>query len=327
MSVTNLVGRLTPLAVHTTSSRIPVFAAAPNLQQKSWADWVNDVEAPPAEALPTWLRNRLLDKSKKRIKCIVFGEQHHQPRVLAAQLQLLHTLATPPLSLHVSIVMEHFNLLQQAALDSFANNGDTDALTAEYAKSKEGFRLTPSGYLPLLNLARELDSVKIIAGFPPREWARIIMRGNPGEIPKSDEMASAEVFRGFDRWEDLRVGDAHYAYIRSSISGNPPDATAEPVQGGLPAAQAFKDSVYAWKIDKVLSKSTSDNGIVVAICGSGHCEFDFGATERIQACERDEILLIVTKPDDGALWASSDSASADGPRLADAVIVYEAVDV
>ncbi len=230
--------------------------------------------------------------------------------------------------------MEHFNLLQQPLLHAFAETGEAQPLQTEYAKSREGFRIHEGGYLPLLQLARELPNVKseIVAGFPPREWARLIMKDGKEGILQDEAITKTGVLTGLDSWDGLQVSKEHNAYIRASISGNMPTIDQEPKQGGLNAAQAFKDTIMAWKADQILhsqSSRESEKDMLVVICGSGHCEYDFGVTERIKACNRGEILLLVCKPDDGAYWKAQESTSADATTeraLADALIVYEAVD-
>jgi hypothetical protein len=252
----------------------------------------------------------------------------------------LHTMALEPFSLKVTVVMEHFNLLQQKSLDNFALNGEVETLQHEYAKSSEGFRIDNTGYLPLLALIRELENVDstVKAGFPPREWARVIMRqGIEALVEQNEQALSSGVLQGFDRWDDIIVTPEHAAYIASSISGEKPELPADLTQSGLKAAQAFKDAIMAWTIDKEVeaaeSRQTageeSSKEIIVAICGSGHCEYDFGVTERIRSCRRDEILLLVCKPDDGAYWTNADREDIAHTKrpLADGIITYQAVDV
>jgi len=273
--------------------------------------------------------------------------------VLATQLSLLKALSTPPLDYKVTILMEHFNLLQQPLLRNFATDGDIEALQAEYSKSSEGFRLTTFGYLPFLQLARELDNVnsEIIAGFPPREWARIVIREGRAGIQANEEIQTTGVLSGFneDRWKDINVSREHSAYIKAMMSGGDKpvhEEESEIKQGGLSAAQAFKDSVMAWKIDETLQamqsrrkESTAEEQkkeVLLVICGSGHCDFGLGVPERIRACKKEEILRISTKPDEGCYWSTgnatadnlgNDSRPLAAQSIADAVIVYEAVDV
>lgn len=317
------------------------------MTSQAWTDWA---AVNPSQTLEAFLDARFGSNEDRtgstasqavagrRPQVIIFGEQHHQPKILAAQLKLVHKLATDPLDLKVTVVMEHFNVLQQGLLDDFAKTGDAQALQQEYAKSSEGFRLDNTGYLPLLNLIRALDNddSAVKAGFPPREWARTIMR-NGKEALLTDETA-AEVLRDFDRWEDINVSPEHAAYISSSISGEKPKMPTHVSQGGLKAAQAFKDAIMAHRIDQEVDrmqrfKNTeldSRTGIIVAICGSGHCEYGFGVTERIRSCRREDVLLLVCKPDDSIFWTDSphqDGKPQGGRAIADGIILYEAIDV
>ncbi|KAK9900560.1 hypothetical protein P389DRAFT_192822 [Cystobasidium minutum MCA 4210] len=343
MSVASLVSRLSPPAVRTTS--IPRFAAGPSAIESSWETWAS---TSTAQSLKEFLSTRLTSSndvpaqnkgSTPRPKVIIFGEQHHQPKVLAAQLQLVHTLATEPFNLKVTVVMEQFNLSQQNLLDDFAKTGDAEPLQEVYAKSSEGFRIDNTGYLPLLQLVKELENVNssVAAGFPPREWARIVMRQGKQGLEQDEGVSKSGFLTSFGRWDDLNVTPEHAAYISSSISGQAPDVPKEVQQGGLKAAQAFKDAVMAWVIDKKLDENRGEEGsggasneVILAICGSGHCEYGFGVTERIKSCSRDQILLLVSKPDDGSYWrteADAEGEDQEGRPLADGIIVYEAVDV
>lgn len=322
-SIAPVVARLSPLCVRT--AQLPRFTTSPAAIQASWSEYGSST---PSVQLDQWLSERL--GASPRPRCIIFGEQHHQPGVLKAQLQLLQALASPPFSYRVTLLMEHFNLLQQPLLHAFAQSGDPEPLQTEYAKSREGFRITQAGYLPLLQLARELDNVnsEVIAGFPPREWARIVMKDGKDGILQDEEIAKSGALTGFDNWKGLDVSLEHNAYIKSSISGNKPVLEQAPKQGGLNAAQAFKDTIMAWKADEILETQVEGgNDILLVICGSGHCEFDFGVTERLTACKRDETLLIVCKPDDGAYWNIDETSPIDnGKSVADATIIYEAID-
>lgn len=338
ISVAAVVSRLSPIAV--LHERIPRFTTSPDAIEAPWSAFVNE-HSGTTSTLQEFLARRLRDG---RTRCIFFGEQHHQPRVLAAQLSLITALATPPLNYRVTILMEHFNLAQQDLLAAFASDGDAQALRDGYEKSREGFRLTPDGYLPLLQLARELDNVEseVRAGFPPREWARLVMRGGENAIKADEHIASTGLLAEFnDRWPDLLVSPEHSSYIQSMIKGGiKPAAGPEAKQGGLNAAQAFKDSVLAWKADQVLNgfqrtadgQSPHTKNILVVISGAGHCEYRFGAPERLRSCAPEEALLLVTKPDDGTYWAppkeEDEANKRDGSApLADGIILYEAQDV
>ena len=244
-----------------------------------------------------------------------------------------------PFNLKVTVVMEHFNLLQQDLLDDFAETGEAQPLQEEYAKSSEGFRIDDTGYLPLLRLVRELENVvsAVVAGFPPREWARIVMRQGQKGLEQDEEVSKSGLLESFDRWDDIKVSPEHAAYISSSISGGPPEISKEVEQGGLKAAQAFKDAIMAWTIDKQLQSDKSEEGsnkpsheVIVAICGSGHCEYGFGITERVRDCGRDEIMLLVCKPDGGSYWRPAENVEEvhrNEKHLAEGIIVYEAVDI
>ncbi|CAD6584731.1 MAG: hypothetical protein CYPHOPRED_002833 [Cyphobasidiales sp. Tagirdzhanova-0007] len=333
--ISGLVSRLTPIAVRASS--IPRFVALANATEASWSEYAASTSS-SSISLADLLSAELADRN---IRVIIFGEQHHQPRLLASELLLVHTLASAPSSYRLTLLMEHFNLLQQPLLYSFAQNGDIEAFQNEYKNSSEGFRMDSSGYLPLLQLAGEMDNInsEIIAGFPPRLWARRVAREGAAHLRRNEDFRNSSALDNFNRWSDLEVSQPYAAYIKSSISGKKPKLEKDLMQGGLNAAQAFKDAVMAWKIDEQLNqireRQQVDKGevpvqkeLLVIICGSGHCEFGFGVTERIRECKRAEILLLVAKPDDGHYWNVEEQPSTESEnKLADALIVYESVDI
>lgn len=347
-SVASVASRLSLMPVLVGHSILPRFPSASSkaVECATWEDLqAKALDTPSSSTLPDEIRRALsvAERRKKPIKVVMFGEQHHQPRVLAAQLQLLHTLSTLPQQRKITVLMEHFSLLQQPILSAYAEDGDLEALVTEYEKGSEGFRIAPS-YWPILHMARESKAVQseIRAGFPPREWARFVMRGGKdglfAEVPEAKAVLGGGK-QPFDeaRWEDLKVSREYAAYIKSSISATPPDLSlpeGEIKQGGLNAAQAFKDSIMAWQIGKLLSEaSTSEDegadNLLVVFAGAGHCEYSMGVMERIKAISREEILLVVTKPLDGQYWygIQQEGASVEsGQPIADLVVLYEPID-
>lgn len=136
-------------------------------------------------------------------RLVFFGEQHHQPEVMRAQLQTLHALhqqcqlasqplnkrsnAPPIYKLH--LILEHFSVLDQHMLNSFSlDRLGPDELAEQYhTHSQEAFHI--GHYMPLLMLAKEL-CVPIWGGFPPRSWARQVFRDGVESV-KTDERRRA----------------------------------------------------------------------------------------------------------------------------------------
>lgn len=267
-------------------------------------------------------------------RLVFFGEQHHQPAVLRAQIQSLSALADACKASHVPhqlhLVLEQFALPDQPLLDAFsaATLSGSD-LVHEYSRtSDEGFNVPH--YLPLLLLARERGA-KIWAGFPPRAWARQMVRQGWQDVQANEEervnaQASTLPSRNalqvplFQAWDSVRhLSAAHKSYINSlmhpdqapsypeSDPGAPDNALAgeephqppssrtlvPPVQdSGFLPAQTLKDAFLAHTVAHILrhgdGEPSSDapkqiRDVVLVICGAGHCEYGFGAPERVQA--------------------------------------------
>ncbi|PWN93539.1 hypothetical protein FA10DRAFT_264175 [Acaromyces ingoldii] len=375
----------------------------------------------------------IVRRSRKH-RVIFFGEQHHQPEVLSAQLQLLLALVKDRRREHgkdarVHLVLEQFNLVEQPLLNraaapvpAVAEGEEQDKARARPVSSQEGFDLRH--YWPLVQLAREND-VKVWAGFPPRSWASLLARGKEDSTAESEEYkqqqqkqdvwsriqqldsdrfieaepASDSVvppMRAEQKWSLIsHVSWPHRSYLRSLFRPEepapcPPEnlsvaarATENTVtvappeeKTGFLAAQALKDTYLAHVVDHVLdlpatltplsSASAADssaidqvgkrhNDTVLVICGAGHCEWGFGAVERLRAMrgrDAEQPLIVLSKPRDSHLWVRDDhdastspsqqatttesSASPSPPshhpagwnqRLADFICLYDWVDV
>jgi uncharacterized iron-regulated protein len=270
-------------------------------------------------------------------KVFFMGEHHEQPRVLAAQLTMLDELVRQAgvRKKPVILVAEQFNVLQHAMLDQFCTvpeqPSEEDEIEAasklldDYTEDAgEGFDLTH--YMPLLLCARSAG-VRLVGGFPPRAWARIVAKEGVDALKeqKAEELRALE----FDRFEDLHVSPEHAAYLRSLMSGEAP-ALAE---RGVPprpihTAQAFKDAMLALTIDKVLAEH-GGNAIVFVLTGSGHCEYGFGGPERLRKVNRDEMSILVCKSNqESTIWQGDgwgDEATANDRVVADAVFCYDQV--
>jgi uncharacterized iron-regulated protein len=273
----------------------------------------------------------------RQLLCLYFEDttltRFCRPSILNFQLQLLDVLSSQHPD-EIVLVCEYFNLTQAQMLTDFSNQklGVTE-LASAYAKSDENFDI--DGHLaPLLLLAKD-KRVPIIAGFPPREWARDFLEDGEGVLSKlKNEFA-------FDRAEDTKPKDLEYeAYFESLLSDSAPretvpDGEARKGTRILPA-QLLKDAVMAWSIDQQLAKGK----IVLALAGIGHMEFGFGIPERVRQAKREDMILIACKSkNESELWyherstgaegagnlASDKTATAHDRTIADAVYLYDAV--
>lgn len=286
-------------------------------------------------------------------RVIFFGEQHHQPKVLSSQLQVIHQLwqtakrranesNKPEPKIH--IVFEQWSLEDQPFLHKLikANNEDANQLFhASKETTSEGFSF--NHYALLIKLAREIGA-NVWGGFPPRTWARIIARGGSGETqetekPKKDSHIAFEEVQKLDQerfqvslsalnlsemdaktnhvlipplskdqYKQIdRVSWAHRTYLKGMFAPEdrpliPTEATSgqdQPLERiGFTPAQALKDTFFAHTISTILE--SDPNNVVIAICGLGHCEWRFGAPERLRGEEHP--YVIVSKPNDSGYW-------------------------
>ncbi|GAK67066.1 uncharacterized protein PAN0_016d5292 [Moesziomyces antarcticus] len=195
---------------HSESKQIQTTDDADDRASSEYGDGASYVEWNKLLPIPSNLLGGsfqdLFAASKSNTRCtappprlVFFGEQHHQPHVMRAQLQTLHALhaqcqqassadhaptSTPPIY-RLHLILEHFSVLDQGMLHSFSQGrmGPDELAHAYHAHSEESFHI--GHYMPLLMLAKELD-VPIWGGFPPRRWARQVFR-NGVDAVKSDE--------------------------------------------------------------------------------------------------------------------------------------------
>jgi hypothetical protein len=256
-----------------------------------------------------------------------------RPSILNFQLQLIDALSSQHPN-EIVLVCEYFNLTQAQMLTDFSNQKlNIPALASAYAKSDENFDI--DGHLaPLLLLAKE-KGVPIIAGFPPRAWARDFLRDGEGVLSK----LQAEF--AFDRPEDTKPKNLeHEAHFESMLSGSAPRETVPEGEVRMGArilpAQLLKDAVMAWSIDRQLAEGKT----VVALAGLGHMEYEFGIPERVRHAKREDMILIACKSNnESQLWqrgnldgaeeagilAEDKTASVQDRSIADAVYLYDAV--
>lgn len=291
-------------------------------------------------------------------RAIFLGEQHHQPKVLSAQLQIIHQLfqsCKEPKKVHV--VLEHWSLIDQPAFNHInsqnADELDTQALIANEDSTSEGF--SASHYLTIVKLVRELGG-KIWAGFPPRPWAKLVSKAVSDDVFDQVKALDQERYSshgGKDATDIITpLSDADYKYIaminwphRTYLKSmfNPDERPRLPTDDiekdpplekrGFTAAQALKDTFFAHVISEILN--ADEDNIVLAIAGLGHCEWGFGAPERVRSMTNINPFLIMTKPDDASYWTAQTSPSDPASilqspqwhvRQADAIVLYEWVD-
>ncbi|UZJ57400.1 hypothetical protein CBS101457_006720 [Exobasidium rhododendri] len=291
-----------------------------------------------------------------KARAIFVGEQHHQPKVLAAQLQIIYQLfeaCKEPNRIHV--VFEQWSLLDQPYLNRI-NRQEADLLDLRAnseERTSEGFDV--NHYLPLVKLVRELGGT-VWAGFPPRSWASLISKAEDGSAFEKVQQFDKERYTahkvdsvdGKDIVPPLSVSDYRYveniswphrSYLKSMFRPDErPQSVAESQHTDPPkedrgflAAQAVKDTFLAHTMTSILAEDPLN--IVVAVAGLGHCEWGFGAPERVKEMSGVDSYLIMTKADDAGYWTAAPASASEKPanissdrRQADAIILYNWVD-
>lgn len=214
-------------ALNATEQQAEGAAASPDdsiadessVEPTSWEQHLADA---PSSSFMSSFQDLLTSNRKSSL--IFFGEQHHQPAVIRAQIQMLaalveqrrkHESDTPadstkpakPVKYHLHLLMEHFSIADQPLLDRYRlGHLSISELCAAYRhRSNEGFRLEM--YAPLLLLARE-SQVNLWGGFPQKSWARVAMREGIASVEHLEEQRMQEPYRDPVRAESTKDGQS-----------------------------------------------------------------------------------------------------------------------
>lgn len=184
---------------------------------------------------------------------VLLGETHDNPAHHVTQRRLLESLAdrTP------ALVMEQFDLEQQASLDAILRSGGTqqEKLNALKALMKPGWEW--SGYEGLLTTALE-RGLPVLAANISREALREVSRKGVAALGNG---ASAQL--GLDSgWSA-----AQQASLRQEVEAAHCGMLPEAAVGAMAEAQRVRDAIMA---DRLLSAP----GSAVAILGRGHVRQD-----------------------------------------------------
>ena len=210
---------------------------------------------------------------------VLFGEQHHQPSILKAQLCVLERMVTqtqllpteqPEGAFSVTVVLEMFNLQQQPLLDAYQDGKISLAELSNKYKGTEGFALEHYGYI--LKVSKELGA-KLVAGFVPKPFCKMIV--NEG---KNQALEKIEQTGGPPKEFYVDGSEDHYQYFQGLISGDL-DKVVDKYRRIFPA-QILRDSAFAYTVMDIVQKSDGKTR-VLGICGSGHLDHRFGIPERI----------------------------------------------
>lgn len=302
--ISGLLQKLTPPKIVRDARLIPRFKETCSLQAEQPSEASQSPTSPSDAARHTTWQDHtakatfandfasVLGAYEPNARSLVFfGEQHHQPPVIRAQVQLLaamsdrrqvdeHNESSTPTSpnhgqrkvrYHLHLLMEHFSVLDQPLLDSFHSGQlSVSELCAAYRQtSDEGFRMEM--YAPLLLLARE-KGAHIWGGFPPRDWARVAMREGIESVRVLEEQRQKGAATArhcqmplFQSWFNVaNLSRSHKTFLSALMRPDGPPRYVMPLGSdaagdglvyatkGFGPAQALKDSYLAHAATELL---------------------------------------------------------------------------
>jgi uncharacterized iron-regulated protein len=357
-----MIPRLTPPKIVKTGS-LPSYHQICSLQSETPLDEGEGSPSQFSDLSEDSSLSSLFDNLSSR--AVFIGEQHHQPKVLSAQLQIIHQLFQKVQdSSKVHVVFEQWSLLDQPYLNEI-NRQESSTFdigknsNSEQDSTSEGF--SASHYLNIVKLVRELGGT-VWGGFPPRPWASMINKASVEEggtsiyqevqrldqerylsTPAESRQETITPPLSIENYKYVEsISWPHRTYLKSMFN---PDKrplvpaefnlhTSPPIEKkGFLAAQCVKDTFLAHTMANILEKDPKN--FVIAIAGLGHCEWSFGAPERLKSMTSIDPFIIMTKPDDSTYWSSLPDAKQSSDlvsnpewkrRQADAIAVYEWVD-
>jgi len=229
---------------------------------------------------------------------VLLGETHDNPAHHATQRRLLESLADRRPA--PALVMEQFDLEQQASLDAILRSRETqqEKLLALKALMKPGWQW--SGYEGLLSTALERN-LPVLAANISREALREVSRNGVATLGAG---ASAQL--GLDTgWSA-----AQQASLRQEVEAAHCGMLPEAAVGAMVDAQRVRDAIMA---DRLLSAP----GSAVAILGRGHVRQDLAVPVYLKQRAPQKKVLSVALAEGGV--------APDAPQPYDYVIPAEAV--
>lgn len=238
---------------------------------------------------------------------VLLGETHDSPEHHALQLKVLAGLATampPPV-----LVMEQFDLGQQARLDAIMNATDTpqQKLDALQALMDPGWDW--AGYQPLLATAVQYR-LRIVAANIAREALRDIGRKGLAALG-AGETARLGLEQG---WRPAQQAQLASDVAESHCGALPPAAVI-----AIALSQRVRDAIMA---DRLL---TAGPATVVAILGRGHVRRDLAVPLYLAARAPQRSVLAIGLSEIGTSGIPSDYAEGTLGRLYDYVFFANAV--
>lgn len=227
---------------------------------------------------------------------VLLGETHDNAAHHATQRRLLESLADRK----PALVMEQFDLEQQASLDAILRNNGTrqEKLAALKALMKPGWEW--NGYEGLLNTALD-RGLPVLAANISREALREISRNGVDALGKG-----ASVQLGLDTgWSP-----AQQASLRQEVAAAHCGMLPEAAVSAMTEAQRVRDAIMA---DRLLSAP----GSAVAILGRGHVRQDLAVPTYLKRRAPQKTVLAVA--------LAEGEAAPDAPQPYDYVIPSQAV--
>jgi len=216
-----------------------------------------------------------LDQTKSVVgknKLILLAEMHANPPVVALQKELqAELLKNEKVNLHV--FLEHFSFEQQHLLDGYQKGELTlEELNAKYKEiGTENHDIMK--YKEALEHAREnSDRIRLVGGFIPRTYARLVMRESEESAIKA-ALEKEYIPKGLTSFTS---SEFHYNMFESMISGrNMFDANLQPKDNfrKLFKAQLIKDYSMAHKVSSYIREHNEPNDKYLVVSGKGHMQY------------------------------------------------------
>ncbi len=217
--------------------------------------------------------------SVKKSRVIYFGEKHEVKEILAMQLKLLGELCRN--NPDVGVGLEMFNYEQQHLIDGYLRRKmSLEELIKEYRKGKESFNLQHYG--KILDYARD-NNLEVLGLIIPRQSAAMVTRMGLAAIDGQNLIIKST---------DVDLNNEEYSeWFKKTIQNSLPMMQTGLNPDNFVKAQAAKDETMGKNIAKYFAKRKK-NLQMLAIMGSGHCNYRFGVPERAKKWARKEGIML-----------------------------------
>ncbi len=263
-------------------------------------------------ASSSWTTNVALIDQLRHKKVVLLGEHHDNSEHHRWQLQTI--IGFHQLNPNMGLGFEMFPRQTQPVLDRWVAGELTEEEFLKQAKWAEYWSFDPSLYLPMFHYAR-MNHIPMYALNVDRSLIRKVGANGWDKVPEAEREGVLKPAPASQGYKEMLAtvfmshGDKHGK--DKKVEEQVAKVLADPSFNRFVESQSVWDRAMAEGIANGLK--THQDGMMVAVMGSGHMMYHFGVPEQLQALEIPKPVVLIP-------WDSDFECSYIDKQFADAVI-------